>query len=236
VAVGGGAVIYDLIGHGVTLAFVIYFGLHLRQKVQTLQATVAAQEKTITAQEKAITGQAEQMKAQSTVLQDFERLNKLMKEIIDTVDAPAMIERWQKYKTLVDAQGEQLAQQLGQRVAELESQAVELTIDSHAANSAIRDFTDTIAGFLVLAGLMMRFVPYDKRMALIKASEVGSPLRERLHTMAEAAPYLPLEEPSTENLSLAQALGLRPPTKTYLAQALGLWLFSDQFHRDQETP
>jgi uncharacterized coiled-coil protein SlyX len=74
---------YDLIGHVVTIALVIYFGWHLRQRLQTLQTTVAAQEKTIPAQEKAITGQAEQMKAQSTVLQDVERLNKMMQQAID---------------------------------------------------------------------------------------------------------------------------------------------------------
>src|SRR5262249_58952175 len=44
-----------------------------------------------------------QLKAQSTVLQDFERLNKTMKLVIDTVDAPAMLQRMQSYQALVNA-------------------------------------------------------------------------------------------------------------------------------------
>jgi hypothetical protein len=37
------------------------------------------------------------------VLQDFERLNKMMKQIIDTVDAPAMLERMQAFKEVLEA-------------------------------------------------------------------------------------------------------------------------------------
>jgi len=72
-------VIVELIAQGVTIVLVIYFGLHLRHKLQTLQTTVAAQEKTIAAQD-------QQMKAQSAVLQDLERLNKLMQQAFDFRD------------------------------------------------------------------------------------------------------------------------------------------------------
>jgi hypothetical protein len=77
----------------VTLILVGYGGWHLRRELRTLKEAVATQKATIEAQ-------AEHMKAQSTVLQDFERLNKMMKEFIDTVDAPAMLQRWQQYKAL----------------------------------------------------------------------------------------------------------------------------------------
>jgi hypothetical protein len=56
----GAEVIYDLIGHGVTIAVVIYIGLHLRSQLRALKGTVEAQKATIDAQ-------AELMKAQRTV-------------------------------------------------------------------------------------------------------------------------------------------------------------------------
>jgi hypothetical protein len=77
---------YDLIGHVVTILLMIYFGVHLRTQLRTVRSTVEAQKVTIDAQ-------AEQMKAQSTVLQDVERLNKMMQQAIDY--------REQAYKELV---------------------------------------------------------------------------------------------------------------------------------------
>jgi hypothetical protein len=169
-------VIYDLIGHSVTLAFVIYFGLPLRQKVQTLQTTVTAQEKTIAAQ-------AERMKAQSTVLQDFERLNKMMKQVIDTVDAPAMIERWQKYKSLVDA----LLDQQIQEFAEQGKQTLEQIQDAH--------HTLHVSTFRLL-GFMLPFLPLELREALFETigyPDDGHPsMKEPLQGLAREAQYVPL--------------------------------------------
>jgi hypothetical protein len=51
---------------------------------------------------KTIDAQAEQMKAQSTVLQDFEPLNQIMKQVIDTVSDPAALQREQAYRERVD--------------------------------------------------------------------------------------------------------------------------------------
>jgi hypothetical protein len=107
-------VIYDLIGHGVTLAFVIYFGLHLRQKVQTLQATVMAQEKTITAQ-------AEQIKAQSTVLQDVERVHKIMQQVIDISGDPAALQREQAFKERLEREMHHRLQAMNAEVARAQS-------------------------------------------------------------------------------------------------------------------
>ena len=55
----------------------------------------------IESQEKTIAAQAEYMKAQSTVLQDFERLNNMMKHVLDTVSDPAALQREQAYKARV---------------------------------------------------------------------------------------------------------------------------------------
>jgi septal ring factor EnvC (AmiA/AmiB activator) len=91
---------YDLIGHVVTILLMIYFGVHLRTQLRTVRSTVEAQKVTIDAQAEqmktlktTIEAQAEQMKAQSTVLQDVERLNKMMQQAIDY--------REQAYKELV---------------------------------------------------------------------------------------------------------------------------------------
>jgi hypothetical protein len=72
----------------VTIGLVIYVGLHLRSRIQTLQAAVNAQKATID--------------AQSTVLQDFARLNEMMKRVIDTLSDPAALQREQAYKERVD--------------------------------------------------------------------------------------------------------------------------------------
>jgi hypothetical protein len=85
----------NLIAQIMTIGVVIYVGLHLRSRIQTLQATVNAQKATIDAQ-------AEQLKAQSTVLQDFARLNEMMKRVIDTLSDPAALQREQAYKERVD--------------------------------------------------------------------------------------------------------------------------------------
>jgi hypothetical protein len=120
-----------LIGGGVVAGIYRYFGV--------LKRLIEGQEKTIAAQ-------AEQMKAQSTVLQDFERLNKVMQQVIDTVDAPAMLERWQKYKALVDVQAEQLAQQLRQQADEITARLAQQLREQarETANQTVAQFMDRV--------------------------------------------------------------------------------------------
>jgi hypothetical protein len=88
-------VILDHIEQVVTMALVIYFGWHLRTQLRTVKSTVEAQKGTIDAQ-------AEQMKAQSTVLQDVERLTKMMQQVIAFVDQQAVLQREQAYKAQVE--------------------------------------------------------------------------------------------------------------------------------------
>src|SRR5919108_4894632 len=66
-------VMYELIAQGLTLVLVIYFGLHLRQKIQTLQTTVAFQKDTIDAL----------VKHQG----DVDALNRTMKQTVDALQA-----------------------------------------------------------------------------------------------------------------------------------------------------
>jgi hypothetical protein len=105
---------YDLLGHVLTIALVIYFGLHLRQKLQTLQATVAAQEKTIAAQ-------AEQIKAQSTVLQDAERLSKMMQQVIDFVNPEAQLKREQAFQARLERETDHRLQEMAGEVVRTNS-------------------------------------------------------------------------------------------------------------------
>jgi hypothetical protein len=177
-----------LIGGGVVAGIYRYFGV--------LKRLIEGQEKTIAAQ-------AEQMKAQSTVLQDFERLNKVMQQVIDTVDAPAMLERWQKYKALVDVQAEQLAQQLRQQADEITARLAQQLREQarETANQTVAQFMDrvtehaakTMTGLARVAADAMRFIPPDQRMALIDAADLAPRYKELLRIMADAAPYLPTD-------------------------------------------
>ena len=76
-----------LIGGGLVAGIYRYFGV--------LKRAIESQEKTIAAQ-------AEQMKAQSTVLQDFERHSKIMQQVIDFFDPQAQLQREQAYKELFE--------------------------------------------------------------------------------------------------------------------------------------
>jgi hypothetical protein len=85
----------ELITQILTIALVGYVGWHLRSQLRTLKSAVDVQKA-------AIDAQAEQMKAQSTVLQDVERLNKLMQQVIDFFDPQAALQREQAYKARVE--------------------------------------------------------------------------------------------------------------------------------------
>ena len=89
------AQVLDWLAQGVTLVLVIYFGLHLRSQLCKVKSMVETQKATIEAQ-------AESMKAQSAVLQDFERYSKIMQQVIDFFDPKAQLQREQAYKERVE--------------------------------------------------------------------------------------------------------------------------------------
>ena len=72
-----------VIGGGIVVGISRYFGL-LRRAIESQKATIEAQ--------------AEQIRAQSTVLQDFERHSKIMQQVIDFFDPQAQLQREQAYK------------------------------------------------------------------------------------------------------------------------------------------
>ncbi len=76
-----------VIGGGIVVGISRYFGL-LRRAIESQKATIEAQ--------------AEHMKAQSAILQDFERHSKIMQQVIDFFEPQAQLRREQAYKELVE--------------------------------------------------------------------------------------------------------------------------------------
>jgi hypothetical protein len=72
-----------VIGGGIVVGVSRYFRI-LRRAIESQEKTIAAQ--------------AEHMKAQSTVLQDFERHSKIMQQVIDFFNPQAQLQREQAYK------------------------------------------------------------------------------------------------------------------------------------------
>jgi hypothetical protein len=177
--------LYNLISQAVTLALVIYFGLHLRTQVRTLKSTVDVQEKAIAAQaehmktlQATIEAQGKQITNQSTVLQDFDRLNQLMKRVMDTVGDPAALERERAYRARVERD----------TTALLEQQSKELTQKGQQAVQRIDEFYFPLAtGALVLIALMLPYVPPDVRSRLIEESDLDPPLKRHVQDIEHNA-------------------------------------------------
>jgi hypothetical protein len=74
-----------LIGGGVIAGIYRYFGV-LKRLIEGQEKIIATQAEQMKALKITIEAQAEQMKAQSTVLQDLERLNKMMQQAFDCRD------------------------------------------------------------------------------------------------------------------------------------------------------
>ena len=84
----------------------------MKRQTDALKSAVAVQENTIVEQ-------ADHMKAQGEVLKNVEEVHRLMKAMLDIVDAPAMVKRWEDYRALVDHEREQLARVQPQEVNEV---------------------------------------------------------------------------------------------------------------------
>jgi hypothetical protein len=151
-----------IVGGGLAL----YIGV-LKRAVDTQKATIEAQ--------------AEHLKAQTTVLQDFERLNKAMKLAIDTLNAPAILEHGEAYKALVDKTTALILEDQARQQAHI----TEFMGDLHSR---------TVSGYVGLIGEMLPFIPKDRRMALINSAALNHPYKDTLQELAEAAsdPYGPL--------------------------------------------
>jgi hypothetical protein len=137
-----------LIGGGVVAGIYRYYGV-LKRAIESQERTIAAQ--------------AEHMKAQSTVLQDFERLNQLMQRVIDTVSDPAALQREQAYKARVDRDA---AKTLQQSITKAQEQLT-------------KSYLPTMIGLIVLVTSMLPFLDLKRRRTLIEASGLPLPLQEQ---------------------------------------------------------
>jgi hypothetical protein len=78
----------------IQIMLLVVVGGGLAWYIRLLKRAVDAQKATIDAQ-------AEHLKAQSTVLQDFARLNEMMKRVIDTLSDPAALQQEEAYRERV---------------------------------------------------------------------------------------------------------------------------------------
>jgi hypothetical protein len=132
-------VIYDLIGHGVTLAVVIYVGLQLRSQLRALKGTVEAQQATIDAQ-------AELMKAQRTVLQDVERWQKIMQQVVDIAGDPAALQREQAFQARLEHEMHHRLQAMEAEVARAQSFWAVIAEDLGEKRQKLAEIKSALAG------------------------------------------------------------------------------------------
>jgi hypothetical protein len=162
----------------------------MKRQTDALKSAVAVQENTILAQ-------ADHMKAQGELLKNVEEVHHLMKAMLDIVDAPAMVKRWEDYRALVDHEREQLARVQPQEVNEVSA---------------------TIAGLVELVSHLILHTPASQRRDMVDATGLPASLKEPLHRMAAAAPdrstltvtLPPLEDRLSSSTS---ALSSAPPPR-----------------------
>jgi hypothetical protein len=155
-----------VIGGGIVVGISRYFGI-LRRAIESQKATIEAQ--------------SEQIKAQSTVLQDFERLNKGMRQVIDTVDAPAMLQRMQSYKALVDTEADAVLKQQAKELGEKGEQAVE---------QVRRRYLTFLGGTMNFIATLLVYVSFDQREMIIETANLPPSIKTPLRRLAHDAPYI----------------------------------------------
>ena len=132
------------------------------------------------AQKVAIDAQKARIEALSGVLQDFERLNKVMKTVIDTVSDPAALQREQAYKERVDRDVEDFKKDYAKQFAEQSTKDI----------ASVRQAHEEIIGELFgLIGYMTLFVPPDQRMTRLDSVNLPSTLKDRLQAFMREAPH-----------------------------------------------
>lgn len=163
-----------LVGGGVMVGIYRYYGV--------LKRLIEGQEKTIAAQ-------AEQMKAQSTVLQDFERLNKVMQQVVDIAGDPAALQREQAYKARMDRDVQDLLKRMQTAFEDTLKQSTAQTQEQ-----TTQAFSREISGVLKLIYNLLPFVAPELRQTLIKAAGLPTYLKEQLQELARSRPYISTSE------------------------------------------
>jgi hypothetical protein len=166
-----------VIGGGIVVGISRYFGI-LRRAIESQEKTIAAQ--------------AEYMKAQSTVLQDFERLNKLMQQVIDFVDPQKQLQREQAFQARLQRDADDRYKELSKLLAENQKKFVEDV--THAVMQAADGLVKLLCNLLPLV-----YPPL--RQELIEASDLIPESKANLQQIAQTMEYTPVtDEASLEAL------------------------------------
>jgi hypothetical protein len=115
-----------LIGGGVVAGIYRYFGV-LKRLIEGQEKTIATQAEQMKALKATIDAQAEQMKAQSTVLQDFERLNTLMKQVMEVINPEAQLKREQAFQARLERETNHRLQEMATEVRRTNSFVATIT-------------------------------------------------------------------------------------------------------------
>jgi hypothetical protein len=147
----------------------------------------------IESQEKTIAAQAEHMKVLTTALQEFERLIKTMKLVIDTVGDPAGLQREQAFRERIERDA---AARIETMTAQVQRNAKQV-VDGMA--KLARDAFGTIAH-------MVAYLPPEQAQRLIETSDLDSDMK------ASFFQHLREEPPESigRHQTLGQAFGLTP--------------------------
>jgi hypothetical protein len=160
-----------------------------------LKRAIEGQEKTIAALKTTIEAQAEQMKAHSMMVQDVERLHKMIQQVLDIVNPEAQLRREQARMALLDrdaaAMMEQQAQQLNQRQKETLEHIAELV------GGTSRDLI-----YFIREAMM--FIPHGERMRLIEETALSDRSRASKDILTKLAQGLPYQA-TTDVASLPAA-------------------------------
>jgi hypothetical protein len=157
----------------------------MKRQLDAVKRAVAVQEHTMLAQ-------ADHLKAQGEALMHVEEVHSLMKAVLDILDAPAMVKRWEDYQALVAHERDQLARMPQQDV---------------------HDVSMTMGGLVELVSSLLLYTPSSQRREAIDATSLPSSLKERLHRLAAAAPdrsALTVTLPHMEDRPSASTSGLSP--------------------------
>jgi hypothetical protein len=169
----------------IQIMLLVVIGGGLTWYIRLLKNAVDAQKVTIDALKTTIGALDTQIRDQSTVLQDFARLNEMMKRVIDTVSDPAVLKREQAYRERVDRDAAAL---VAQQVKEVEEKHVRTV-------SEVRDaYSDRLHDFINLAGRMLPFVPPDVRRTLIDATGLSLHTKDVLRELEASAPPMTLDQ------------------------------------------
>jgi hypothetical protein len=130
------------------------------------------------------------MKAQSTVLQDFERLNQMMKLMIDTVSDPAALQREQAFRERVERDAAAHLREHTQRVVKT---LTDVTLKQFTEQATM--VGRTAVDFIGMIGRAMAYIPPAERMGQVGGVDLDylpTGVKDALKILAQETPYRPI--------------------------------------------